>query len=95
MTRTTTTWPAFIVDSPSRLAPGSMLPVWLDQTVEVSGRRHPGPHPAGKAEVMADGRLAVRLIEATVAGRTAYGLLEIDALGLTVEGVPPVVWLRA
>lgn len=94
MTRTTTTRPAFILDSPSRLAPGSVLPVWLVQMVEVSGHRHPGPHPVGKAEVIADGRLAVRLIEATEAGRTAYGLLEITALDLTLEGVPPTVWLR-
>jgi len=92
---TTTPKTVFLIDSPRRLPPGTVLGVWLEQIVEAHGRRWPGSHGVGRAEVMDDGRLAVWLTEASAAGRTAKGLVEIDALDVTVEGAnPPVVWLR-
>lgn len=88
--------PVFLIDSPRRLPLGTVLRVWLDQNVEFyPGKPDPGPHPVGKAEVMDDGRLAVWLIEATTAGRTAKGLVADDILDFVVEGDPPAVWLRA
>ena len=94
---TTTNRPVYVIDSPRRLAPGTVLRVFLDQVVEGHGRRWPGPHGVGRAEVMDDGRrLAMWLTETSAAGRTARGLVELDALDITVEGdAPPAVWLRA
>jgi hypothetical protein len=86
----------YLVDSPRRLPAGTLLGVMLDQNVmDRFGRNHPGPHSAGRCEVLADGRLALSLTRYSEAGRTARGLLDIDALDVTVEGDPLVVWLRA
>ena len=83
--------PVFIIDSPRRLAPGTSLPAWLDQIVGTYPRRRPGPHAAGKAEVLGDGRLAVTFTEGAQAGREARAFIEDDGLDVTVEGDPPAV----
>jgi hypothetical protein len=82
----------YLVDSPRRLPAGTLLGVMLDQNVmDRFGSNHPSPHLAGRCEVLADGRLALSLTRYSEAGRTARGLLDIDALDVTVEGDPPVV----
>jgi hypothetical protein len=55
--------------------------------------RRPGPHFVGRAEVLQDGRLAIWLTEHSEAGRTARGLLEIDALDVVLLGSRPTVRL--
>ena len=87
--------PVFVIDSPRRLAAGSLAAVMLDQVVFEYGHRRPGPHGVGKAEVMIDGRLAIWLTENSEAGRTAKAFLADDMIDVVVEGEPPVIWLRA
>ncbi len=87
--------PVFILNSPRRLAPGTTMRVYLDQIVGTYPHRRHGPHTAGKAEVLGDGRLAVTFIEGVQAGRDARAFIEDDGLDVTVEGDPPAVWLRA
>jgi hypothetical protein len=90
----TTNRPVYIIDSPRPLAPGILMPVWLDQIAGPHYRRRRGPHGVGKAEVMDDGRLAVWFTQASDAGRDARALVEDDMIDITVEGDPPEVWLR-
>lgn len=87
--------PVFLVDSPRRLPAGTTMRVLMVQEVEAHGRRSPGPHSVGKAEVLGDGRLSIWITERTAAGRVAKGLLADDVLDAVVEGDdPPLVWLR-
>lgn len=75
---------------PRKMTPGVRLRVEMDQNVD----RRPGPHFVGRAEVLQDGRLAIRLTENSKAGRTAAGLLEVDALDVVLWGSRPTVRLR-
>lgn len=91
---TTTNKPVFILSSSRRLAPGIVLPVRLDLIAGPYYNQRPGPHGVGGAEVMDDGRLAVWITEASYAGRDARALISDDMVDVSVEGEPPVVWLR-
>ncbi len=91
---TTVNKPVFILESPRRLPPGTVMAVQLDLIAGPYYNPRPGPHGVGRAEVMDDGRLAVWLTEASHAGRDARALISDDMVDVSVEGEPPVVWLR-
>lgn len=84
--------PVFIREhlGPRRLTPGIRLRVEMDQIVD----RRPGPHLVGRADVLADGRLAIWLTEHSEAGRTARGMLADDILTVVLWGSRPTVLLR-
>jgi hypothetical protein len=63
---------------------GEVLGVALDQTIAGhSGGDDKGPHPCGKAEVLADGRLRISTLH-TNAGRHAIAMLEDDMLDVVL-----------
>jgi hypothetical protein len=83
--------------NPRRLTPGVRLRVELDQIVEEPGpfgRRRPGPHRVGRAEVLDDGRLAVWITGASEAGRMAQALLAEEMVDVWLWGSRPTVRLR-
>ena len=58
--------------------------VVLEQTiVGLGGHDAKGPHPSGKAEVMADGRLRISILD-TEAGRHAIAMLHDDLLDVVL-----------
>ena len=62
------------------LRAGEVLRVSLEQTIlDRFGHNDIGPHPAGKAEVLPDGRLRISILD-TDAGRSAIGMLNDDLL---------------
>lgn len=58
------------------------------------GRNRPGPHSVGRAEVLANGRLAIWVSEHSDAGRTARALLADDILDVVLMGPEPTVRLQ-
>lgn len=66
------------------LREGEVLPVSLEQEVTgLTGHPEKPPHPAGKAEVLPDGRLRISIID-TVAGRHAIAMLQDDLLDVVL-----------
>lgn len=56
----------------------------LEQTISgMSGHAEKGPHRAGPAEVLPDGRLRISIID-TNAGRHAIGMLKDDLLDVVL-----------
>ncbi len=74
---------------PRGLTPGIKLRLEIDQIID----RRPGPHRAGRAEVLEDGRLALSFVD-TEAGRTARALVADDILDVVLWGPRPTVRLR-
>ena len=71
---------------------GEVLRVSLEQTItDHVGDAAKGPHPAGKAEVLPDGRLRISIID-TLAGRHAISMLQADLLDVVL--VKDIVRLR-
>ena len=57
------------------LREGDVLPVFLEHTIhDHNDYDSKGPHRSGKAEILADGRLRISIID-TAAGRHAIGVL--------------------
>lgn len=64
---------------------GEVLRVVLEQEISgLSGHLEKGPHVSGKAEVLADGRLLISILD-TNAGRHAIGLLRDDLLDVVID----------
>ena len=63
---------------------GEVLPVSLEQTISgLSGHPDKGPHPAGKAEILPDGRLRISIVD-TNAGRHAAAMLRDDMIDVVL-----------
>ena len=60
------------------------MPVSLEETISgPSGHPEKGPHRAGTAEVLPDGRLGISIID-TNAGRHAIGMLRDDMIDVVL-----------
>lgn len=71
---------------------GEKLPVALELTITGhTGHDERGPHPIGRAEVLADGRLRIAIAD-TLAGRHAIAMLNEEMLDVVLE--PGSVRLR-
>ena len=65
---------------PQTFEAGGGVAVSLEQTISgISGRPEKGPYPAGKAEIIPDGRLRISIIDSN-AGRHAAGLIRDDMI---------------
>ena len=67
--------------------PAGKCRIYLHQTIrDHLNQDSPGPHPVGWVRQLPDGRVQVRLIDATRAGRDARALLEEGMVDVRVDG---------